>query len=84
VANRSAQLYLYARLPGIGWRYCPPVFGANNKPKSHFLLRPDEVEEHHPEADYYLGRQPLREQTGVKVLRPIDPIHQFHGLGDDQ
>jgi hypothetical protein len=55
MANRSVQLYLYARLPGIGWRYRPAVFGANNKPKPNLLLRPDEREEHHPEADYYLG-----------------------------
>jgi hypothetical protein len=30
MANRSVQLYLYADLPGIGWRYCRAVFGAKN------------------------------------------------------
>jgi integrase/recombinase XerC len=55
MANRSVQLYLYADLPGIGWRYCRAVFGTNNKPKPHVLLRPDGIEEHHPEAAYYLG-----------------------------
>jgi integrase len=55
MANRSVQLYLYAKLPGIGWRYRPAVFGANNKPKPNLLLCPDERAEHHPEADYYLG-----------------------------
>ena len=28
MANRSVQLYLYADIPGIGWRYCRAVFGA--------------------------------------------------------
>jgi len=28
MAHRSVQLYLYADLPGIGWRYCRAVFGA--------------------------------------------------------
>jgi integrase len=55
MAHRSVQLYLYADLPGTGWRYCRAVFGVNSKPKPHILTRPDGVEEHHPEADYYLG-----------------------------
>jgi len=54
MANRSVQLYLYADLPGIGWRYSRAAFGANDKPKPHVLIRPDGAEEHHPEADYYL------------------------------
>ena len=55
MANRSVQLYLYADLPGIGWRYCRAVFGANNNLKSHVLLRPDGTEELQAEADYYLS-----------------------------
>lgn len=55
MANRSVQLYLYTNLPGIGWRYCRAVFGANHRPKPYALLRPDGIEERHPEADYYLG-----------------------------
>jgi integrase len=55
MAHRSVQLYLYADLPGIGWRYCRAAVGANDKPKPHVLIRPDGTEEHHPEADYYLG-----------------------------
>jgi len=55
MANRSVQLYLYADLPGIGWRYCRAVFGARNNIKPHVLLRPDGTEELHPEAVYYLS-----------------------------
>lgn len=55
MANRSVQLYLYADLPGIGWRYCRAVFGANNNLKSHVLLRPDGTEELQAGADYYLS-----------------------------
>jgi hypothetical protein len=55
MAHRSVQLYLYADLPGIGWRYCRALFGASNKPRPHVLLRPDGSEESHSEADYYLG-----------------------------
>jgi len=55
MAHRLVQLYLYADLPGIGWRYCRAAFGANNKLKPHVLIRPDGAEDHHPEADYYLG-----------------------------
>jgi hypothetical protein len=31
------------------------VYGTNNKPKPHLLLRSDKTEECHPNADYYLG-----------------------------
>jgi hypothetical protein len=55
MANRSVQLYLYADLPGIGWRYCRAVFGPNNNLKPHVLLRPDGTEEIQVEADYYLS-----------------------------
>jgi len=55
MANRSVQLYVYAYLPGIGWRYCRAVFGVNNRVKPHVLMRPDGIEESHPEGDYYLG-----------------------------
>ena len=55
MANRSVQLYLYADVPGIGWRYCRAVFGAKNNIKPHVLLRPDGTEELHPEAVYYLS-----------------------------
>jgi integrase len=55
MAHRAVRLYLYARLPGIGWRYCRAVLGANDKPKPHVLLQPDGTEESHPKADYYLG-----------------------------
>ena len=55
MANRSVQLYLYAELPGTGWRYCRAVFGARNNIKPHVLLRPDGTEELHPEAVYYLS-----------------------------
>jgi cytochrome c peroxidase len=33
MAHRSVQLYLYANLPGIGWRYCRAAWTANDKPK---------------------------------------------------
>ena len=52
MANRSVQLYLYADLPGIGWRYCRAAFGANKNLKPHVLLRPDGTEELQTEADY--------------------------------
>jgi len=55
MANRSVGLYLYANLPGIGWRYCRPVFRAKSNLKPHALLRPDGTEEIHPEAVYYLS-----------------------------
>ena len=55
MANRSVQLYLYADLPGIGWRYCRAAFGAKNNIKPHVLLRPDGTEELHPEAVHYLS-----------------------------
>jgi integrase len=55
MANRSVQLYLYADLPGIGWRYCRAVFGAKNSLKPHVLLRPDGTDELQVEADYYLS-----------------------------
>ena len=55
MANRSVQLYLYADLPGIGWRYCRAVFGAKNNLKPHVLLRPDGTEELQGDADYYLS-----------------------------
>ena len=55
MANRSVQLYLYADIPGFGWRYCRAVIGAKNNLKPHVLLRPDGTEELHGDADYYLS-----------------------------
>jgi hypothetical protein len=78
MANRSVQLYLYAKLPGVGWRYCPAVFGANNKPKPHALLRTDNTEEHYPGADYYLGYR----NGGNKVWENVgnNPSDAFRAL----
>jgi len=41
MARRSVRLYLYGDLPGIGWRYCRAVFGANDKPKPRVPIRSD-------------------------------------------
>jgi hypothetical protein len=55
MANRFVGPYLRTNLPGIGWRHCRAVFGANNNITPHVLLRPDGTEELHPEAIYYLS-----------------------------
>jgi hypothetical protein len=67
MANRSVQLYLYADLPGIGWRYCRAVFGAKNNLKPHVLLRPDGTEQLRTEADHYLSHR----NDGHKVWENI-------------
>ncbi len=90
MANRSVQLYLYADLPGIGWRYCRAVFGANNNLKPHVLLRPDGTEEIQVEADYYLsyrssghkmwenvGNNPSGAIRALEKKRTGKPIYQM-------
>ena len=54
MANKAAGLYLYANLPGTGWRYCKAAFDGERL-KPHILLRPDGTEEARPDAAYYLG-----------------------------
>jgi hypothetical protein len=66
MAKRSVQLYLYADLPGIEWRYCRAVFGANNNLKSHILLRPD-------------WPRKSRERT-LKVVQKPRPAHSAESV----
>ena len=52
MANRKASTWMYVKAP-VGWRYCKPVVGKNNRIKPGWA-HVNSHEENHPEASYYV------------------------------
>jgi integrase/recombinase XerD len=52
MANRRVSVWKYVKV-GQNWRYCKPVYGANNKIKPHWAYVKG-VPEEHPEGNFYI------------------------------
>ena len=61
MANRKASIWMYVKV-GDRWRYVKPVEGRNHKLKPGWCLV-DSVEQHHPDATYY-----VRYREGSKTI----------------
>jgi integrase len=61
MANRKASIWMYVKV-GDRWRYVKPVEGRNHKLKAGSCLV-DGVEQHHPDATYY-----IRYREGSKTV----------------
>ncbi len=66
MANRTASIWINVKTPK-GWRYCRPVCGKNHKIKPNWAMV-NGVEEHHPDAFYYIYYQ---EPTGKRIWKKI-------------
>jgi hypothetical protein len=52
MANRRVSVWKYVKI-GTNWRYCKPVYGANNKIKPHWVYVKG-VPEEHTEGNFYI------------------------------
>jgi integrase/recombinase XerD len=72
--NRTATIYKKVKVAGV-WRYCPPVYGKNNKVRPNVVVVGG-VEESHPEGNYYIqfyaGTKPVYENCGPDAA---DAVH---------
>jgi integrase len=67
VANRRVSVWKYVKV-GKNWRYCKPVYGANNKIKPNWVYVKG-VPEEHPEGNFYI----MRLDGGRKIWKLIGP-----------
>ena len=65
--NRRVSVWKYVKI-GDRWRYCKPVYGANNKIKPHWVYVKGKPEEH-PEGNFYIHKL----DHGTQVWKKIGP-----------
>jgi integrase/recombinase XerD len=71
--NRRVSVWKYVKI-GDRWRYCKPVYGANNKIKSHWVYVKGKPEEH-PEGNFYIHKLDHGRQVWKKIgPNPADAV----------
>lgn len=72
--NRRVSVWKYVKI-GDRWRYCKPVYGANNKIKPHWVYVKDKPEEH-PEGNFYIHKLDHGRQVWKKIgPNPADAVY---------
>lgn len=71
--NRRVSVWKYVKI-GDRWRYCKPVYGANNKIKPHWAYVKGKPEEH-PEGNFYIHKLDYGKQVWKKIgPNPADAV----------
>jgi hypothetical protein len=71
--NRRVSVWKYVKI-GDRWRYCKPVYGANNKIKPHWVYvngKPEEL----PDGNFYIHKLDHARQVWKKIgTNPADAV----------
>ena len=71
--NRRVSVWKYVKI-GDRWRYCKPVYGPNNKIKSHWVYVKGKPEQH-PEGNFYIHKLDHGRQVWKKIgPNPADAV----------
>jgi integrase len=71
--HRRVSVWKYVKI-GDRWRYCKPVYGANNKIKPHWVYVRGKPEEH-PEGNFYIHKLDHGRQVWKKIgPNPADAV----------